>query len=152
MGRDTIWMAQPISSKKISIHSNGSSYPFKKVSIHLNGLSYPFKNLTSVWMARVIHSKKFVSHSNSSSCPIRNICQPFQLSVGKNKIVTSSFHWKVKCCVNLPYKERLERFNDFFVFLKCSLVSFWLRDCKYPFLASRRKSCFNLVSYVTEVY
>ena len=30
--------------------------------------------------------------------PFKKICQPFQLSVGKNKTVTSSFHWKVECC------------------------------------------------------
>ena len=28
----------------------------------------------------------------------KKIRQPFQLSVGKNKKVTRSFHWKVKCC------------------------------------------------------
>ena len=48
---------------------------------------------------------------------------------------------EVNAYVTLLYKELLETFNDLFVLLKCSLVSFWLRDYKYPFLASRTKSC-----------
>ena len=92
--------------------SNGSSYPFKQITIHSNGLSYPFKKINIRFNARVIHSKKlasvrmawairskiFVSCSSGSHCPFKKICQPLQVSVGKNKIVTSSFHWKVKCC------------------------------------------------------
>ena len=44
--------------------------------------------------------------------------------------------------VTLPYKENSETLNEFFVFLKCILVSFGLRDYKHPFLGSRTKSCF----------
>ena len=50
-----------------------------------NGLSYPFKK----------HCQSLERFELSRK---KKICQPFQLSVGKNKTVTSSFQWKVKCC------------------------------------------------------
>ena len=43
--------------------------------------------------------------------------------------------------VTLLYKERLETLNDFFVFLNVALFRFDCMIIKYPFLASRTKSC-----------
>ena len=106
---------------------NGSSYPFKKISIRLNGSSYLFKKIRlpferfelsvqvrAVKTARAMRSKTIVSHLNGANYPLKNrqplerfelsrskkICQPFQLSVRKNKSATNSFHcnWKVKGC------------------------------------------------------
>ena len=37
--------------------------------------------------------------------PSKKFCQPFQLSVGKNNTVTSSFHWKVKKDLRLWHSE-----------------------------------------------
>ena len=64
-----------------------------------------------------------------------------------------SYSWTItRVSVTLLYKEHLEIFNDFFVFVKCSLVSFWLRDYKYPFLVSHTKGCFSLVSFSSSKY
>ena len=75
--------ARAIRSKKFVSRSNGLSYISVQVS-RSNGLSYPFKKKSAFGMVRAV--------------PFKKICQPFQLSVGKNKTLTSSFHWKVKCC------------------------------------------------------
>ena len=109
--------------QKISISSNGSSYPFQKNGIRLNGLSYPFKKISihlngssylfkkfvsgsqglsysfksAVRTARAIRSKKLLAFGTVRAVLFKKIYQPFQLSVGKTT-VTSSFHWKVKCC------------------------------------------------------
>ena len=100
--------------RKINIRSNRSSYPFKKISIRLNGWSYLFKKI-SIRLNGSSYplKKKLVSHSNSSSYPFKKSWQPlerFELSCSKkfvnhsnyllekNKTVTSSLHWKVKCC------------------------------------------------------
>ena len=61
-----------------------------------NGLSYPFKS--AVRTARAIRSKKIVSLWNGSSCPVQKNLSTFPAICWKNKTVTSSFHWKVKCC------------------------------------------------------
>ena len=68
----------------------------KKIVSRSNGLSYLFKS--AVWTARAIRSKKLSAFGTVRAVPFKKIRQPFQLSVGKNKTVTSSFHWKVKCC------------------------------------------------------
>ena len=55
-----------------------SSQPFKRLELSVQ------KDLSAFGTVRAVLFKK--------------IRQPFQLSVGKNKTVTSSCHWKVKCC------------------------------------------------------
>ena len=88
---------------------NGSSYPFKKIVNHSNSASYPLKRSSAYRTVRAVPSK--------------NICQPFQLSVGKNNTVLSSFH--------LENEERLA-FVAFWKFLHSHAVSTscWLDDTK----------------------
>ena len=54
--------------------------------------SQPFNRL------ELFTQKELSAFGTVRAVPFKKICQPFQLSVGKNKTVTSSFHWKVKCC------------------------------------------------------
>ena len=85
--------------KKISIRLNGWSYPFKKISIRSNGSSYPFKKICRPFeRLELFVQEKLTAFGTVRAVLFKKIRQPFQLSVGKNKKVTRSFHWKVKCC------------------------------------------------------
>ena len=72
--------------------SNGSSYPFKKIVNHLNSVSYPLKRSSTFGTVRAVPSK--------------NICQPFQLSVGKKQHSNQQFFiWKMKNDLHLQHSE-----------------------------------------------
>ena len=67
-----------IKTSKLDILSLSDEHTFKRLKLSVE------KKLSAFGTVRVV--------------PFKKMCQPFQLSVGKNKTVTSSFHWKVKCC------------------------------------------------------
>ena len=113
IGRDTVWTDWAICAKKLaSIRTDRAIRSKKSASVWTAG-AIRSKKLASVRMARAIRSKKFVGHLNGSSYSFKKSWQPlerFELSCSKkfvnrssyllekNKTVTSSFHWKVKCC------------------------------------------------------
>ena len=104
-------MARAICSKKFVSRSNSLSYPFKKICQLFKRLELSFqKNLSAVQTVWAIRSsqlferlelsvpKKIVSLWNGSSCPVQKNWSTVPAICWKKQTVTSSFHWKVKCC------------------------------------------------------
>ena len=104
---------QTITSLKLTIFKNMnhkvpiSSSVFERFELSVqkivsrsNGLSYLFKSAfqTAQAICQKKPKKQLSAFGTVRADLFKKICQPFQLSVGKNKTVSSSFHWKVKCC------------------------------------------------------
>ena len=73
-------------------------------------------------------------------------------AIGRHHLDETKYPHTLRKLSRCRTKNALKTFNDFFVFLKCSLVSFDCVIIKYPFLASRTKSCFSLVSFTSSKY